>query len=81
MKKSKYIFRMKNGRKFFCALNKAGRDSNTHMMFLDNVDTDVTDEIEIGAFEDAVGGGFDWEFSNEGYDFWKEVANNIKNIK
>ncbi len=82
MKKSKNIFRVKNGRKFFFALNKAGRDSNTHMMFLDNVDgTPLTHFIEDGQFKIAVIIAFTWEDSNEGYKFWDEVADNIKDIK
>ena len=75
------IFSVKNGRKFKYALNKAGRDNNASMMFLDNLKCDVKYLIEKGEFKDALWFGFIWDDSNEGFQFWDEVEKNIKDIK
>ena len=82
-RKSKDIFKIKNGRRFQFALIKAAYgDSNVCKMFRDNFDADrkniVINDIINGSFGAALFDAFIWKDSNEKEKFWREIYLNFK---
>jgi hypothetical protein len=77
------FYRIKNGAAFVIAINHAGNDDMTSVMFADNFTrigsnpTHIRWLIEQGKFKETVKTAFKWNKSNEGKDFWIEVCRDI----
>ena len=83
----KSLFKVKNGRRFQTLLVKVSGDPNVLMMFTDNLNRQFPKElpqfliksVENKQFGHTVTSAFKWEESNEGYEFWADIAKRLPN--
>ena len=74
-------FRIKNGKRFQNILIKAAQgDKNISKMFIDNLNKSIQVYVENGYFKKALFEAFNWNTTNEGYNFWSDVFDNMENI-